>query len=331
MDPFTISAPIGSSYVFSHEIPQNTCFDKIAGADGYYISGPFGNMIFQEIRGMGLSAWYSQYLLNCPLTCRGEAKGPVIELYNMVTGYFDCDWKGIGRAVEKTKEGGMAYNWQVETKADFVSAGNYATFDFHFEKDFLIPYGNAYPKIDQLMNCAEKREAHRIDSTIRLDTDLQVILNQLKRFSGAGALRPRYLTLKAEEFLINACEQMHAEKRKKIAAVSGSLAGKAEEIEFIIRKKCCDPMSLAELAKMVASNVHYIGEAFKLRYGVTIFHYIRELRLEQAKQMLLDYPSMSLEAVAMETNYYDGTRFVKVFKKKYGITPDNFRKAGRIK
>src|SRR5580704_16522456 len=100
----------------------------------------------------------------------------------------------------------------------------------------------------------------------------------------------------------------------------------ASVIDRIIREKYCERLTLQILAKMAATNLHYVNLAFRQKYGITAFQLIRELRIEKAKALLVAEPDLTLEMIAILTQFHDGTRLIKVFKKKYGMTPDKYRK-----
>ena len=61
---------------------------------------------------------------------------------------------------------------------------------------------------------------------------------------------------------------------------------------------------------------------------MTIFQYLKMVRLEEAKNALLLVPALSLEVIALQTGYYDSAALINDFKKRFGVTPGDFRKTG---
>ena len=109
-----------------------------------------------------------------------------------------------------------------------------------------------------LLNDAENKRSGQIDTLLKPDADMRVIINHIRRMSCAPALQGRYLHLKTDEFLIGALDRMHAEKKERKFTLSASLIEKAEELEFIIRHRYSEPFMLTEISKMLATNVQYI-------------------------------------------------------------------------
>ena len=71
---------------------------------------------------------------------------------------------------------------------------------------------------------------------------------------------------------------------------------------------------------------------FKRRFakatGLSPMEYIHTLRLEEAKQML-EAGDLPVEAVANEVGYEDASFFGRLFRRKVGLTPAQYRKRFR--
>lgn len=85
-----------------------------------------------------------------------------------------------------------------------------------------------------------------------------------------------------------------------------------------------DDLSLEKVASIVYLNPVYFSQLFKQKTGQGFKEFVINLRLEQAKQLLMN-PKMKLADVAERIGYQDIRHFSQVFKKKYGVTPSEFR------
>ena len=63
---------------------------------------------------------------------------------------------------------------------------------------------------------------------------------------------------------------------------------------------------------------------FKQIVGKTINEYITEVRIEQARYMLLD-PSIKAYNICFRVGYYSPSYFSKIFRKYCGVTPMEYR------
>lgn len=72
--------------------------------------------------------------------------------------------------------------------------------------------------------------------------------------------------------------------------------------------------------------------SFKRRFaratGMSPLEYVHVLRLEESKQML-ETTDLPVEAVAMQTGYEDASFFSRLFRRKVGLTPAQYRKRFR--
>lgn len=80
--------------------------------------------------------------------------------------------------------------------------------------------------------------------------------------------------------------------------------------------------------KMMADEVYitptYLSSLFKKTKGVTIGQYLTELRIKRAKELLAD-PQWKLYQISEMVGYEDANYFGKIFKKKVGMLPSEYR------
>ncbi|MDQ0115981.1 response regulator [Paenibacillus harenae] len=86
-------------------------------------------------------------------------------------------------------------------------------------------------------------------------------------------------------------------------------------------------LSLEKVASIVYLNPVYFSQLFKQKTGLGFKEYVIGLRMEQAKQLLLN-PKLKLADVAERIGYQDIRHFSQLFRKKYGETPSEFRQKG---
>lgn len=80
------------------------------------------------------------------------------------------------------------------------------------------------------------------------------------------------------------------------------------------------PPSLLEMARMVGLNDYKLKAGFKEVFGMTVFGYLREKRLEKALD-LLEQGALNVGEVACAIGYSNPSHFTAAFKRKYGINP----------
>ena len=92
-----------------------------------------------------------------------------------------------------------------------------------------------------------------------------------------------------------------------------------------LQEHLAEEISLSLLAEEFHLSSQYISQLFKSEIGVGFLAYLTNIRMEQAKKLLLTTP-LSIADVAERSGYGDYRVFTKVFRKSEGITPSQYRR-----
>ena len=84
-------------------------------------------------------------------------------------------------------------------------------------------------------------------------------------------------------------------------------------------------VTIEQLADKLGAGVTTLKKSFKGVYGIPIYQYQKDLRLQKAQQLLLD-TTLSISAIAAEVGYANTTKFSVAFKKRFGVAPTKFKK-----
>jgi two-component system response regulator YesN len=103
------------------------------------------------------------------------------------------------------------------------------------------------------------------------------------------------------------------------------------KIKNYIRLNYANPrLSLAQISEANFMSVGYLCAFFKEKTGKTVNRYITEVRMEKAKELLMD-PGVKIDSIAKSVGYSDGNYFAKIFKKYTGYNPSEYREKVRMK
>jgi two-component system response regulator YesN len=91
-----------------------------------------------------------------------------------------------------------------------------------------------------------------------------------------------------------------------------------------IRTHFHEELSLEKVASVLFLNSVYFSQLFKQKTGQGFKEYVIHLRMERAKQMLHD-PRIKIADVAERIGYQDVRHFMQIFRKKYALTPTEYR------
>lgn len=97
-----------------------------------------------------------------------------------------------------------------------------------------------------------------------------------------------------------------------------------EKTYKFIQEHLAQSISLEETANFVNVNPFYLSKLFKEETGTNFIDYVTDLRLEKAKELLKE-GKLSIKELSCATGYPDQNYFSKLFRKKFGVTPTEFR------
>jgi len=156
--------------------------------------------------------------------------------------------------------------------------------------------------------------------------EMQVILQQILQCPYRGAIKQMYLEGKVLELMALQFTQFAAAH----SAVPDQVPLKANEIEClhhareILMQQFERPPSILALARQVGLNDCKLKQGFRQMFGTTVFGYLREYRLEQARLLLAD-GQLNVQEVARAIGYTHAGHFASAFKRKFGVNPKAYQ------
>ena len=94
--------------------------------------------------------------------------------------------------------------------------------------------------------------------------------------------------------------------------------------EYILNNYSGEALGVPKIAERFHFSANYVNGIFKSQTGETIPSFISNLRLSKAKSLLTE-TKMSVGDIALEVGYSRLTYFSRIFKKKYNISPIEYR------
>ena len=112
--------------------------------------------------------------------------------------------------------------------------------------------------------------------------------------------------------------------RSESAEINSKKSVWGDVIEFI-DQHFSEKITIELIAKNFFFNPAYLGRAFRDYYKMSIKDYIKEKRIKQALELLIE-TSMTVESIAAQVGYASRTRFYADFEEIIGKRPNNVRK-----
>ena len=113
-------------------------------------------------------------------------------------------------------------------------------------------------------------------------------------------------------------------------AVKGELSRADSETLLRVRRQIdegfLEPVTIAELSKQHFMCKSKLREIFRKHYGITIYQYMLNRRMEHACE-LLSAPDAQVKDIAGLVGYSNISHFSDAFRKKFGCTPSEYKRS----
>ncbi|RTE11785.1 response regulator [Paenibacillus whitsoniae] len=109
--------------------------------------------------------------------------------------------------------------------------------------------------------------------------------------------------------------------KKAAVSHSNAIIAKAKQL---LEQQFAQNITLQSIADQLQIHPVWLSQLFKKEAGINFLDYVTDLRVEQSKKLLRD-SQMKIYEIAESVGYQDLQYFGKVFKKRTGQTPKEFR------
>lgn len=113
------------------------------------------------------------------------------------------------------------------------------------------------------------------------------------------------------------------------ASQKNTISAEAETVKNYIDSHINENISIKSLAELVYLSESQIIRIFKSNFGKTPYDYILDLKIENAKKLLLN-TNMLIKEIAFNLSFCDEHYFSDLFKRKTGKTPSAFKRESKL-
>lgn len=159
---------------------------------------------------------------------------------------------------------------------------------------------------------------------LHLTPEINAILNSMENSTHTGFCGKLFLESKVIELLAIQLSQFELLQAQPKPLLKPDELDRMEEIRSILINNMDRQLSLRTLAHMVGTNEFNLKKQFKAAYGTTVYGYLNQYKMEQAKAMLIQGDSRISE-VSGKMGYKHATHFTNAFKKYFGYLPNKIK------
>ncbi len=154
---------------------------------------------------------------------------------------------------------------------------------------------------------------------------MAVVLSQILQAKVHPSMRDLYLKGKVYELLslfFNVTEEDTAAEQCPFLLDEENVR-RIRKAKTILLERMTDPPTIDALAIEIGLNNKKLKEGFKQLYGETVYAYLLDHKMEEARRML-EARQYNVNEVGLKLGYSTASHFIAAFKKKFGTTPKKY-------
>lgn len=101
--------------------------------------------------------------------------------------------------------------------------------------------------------------------------------------------------------------------------------GKMEEAIAYIRKNYQKDLNMAMVSNHISVSYSFFSQAFKEYTGTNFIHYLKEIRISRAKELLVT-TELHIAEIGLRVGFENEKHFMKVFRSMVGVSPTEYRR-----
>jgi len=299
-------------------------------------------------------------IYTCIINCNSmEELTQTNEVFNKIQQIFDADKEyynviiGIGDLIYNLQELHMSYNTAMTAiqnrsndnmlqrlPSDKTSMGNGVLYTLYDQQKLIncvksgnpenliaavsdildtnikmgISFDSAKVLYQQLLTTGIQylnEQGENINSLENVNT-IKAILNGQDVFTNIDNSKSFFSKFYDEVMLICASKYMH----KNVDLV--------EKITEYVNERYSEDLCLDQIADDLMVSMKYVSRIFKQKTGVNLTDYIYDVRVDKAKE-LLKTTNLKINEISSKVGIESRTTFLRVFKKRTGVTPNEYR------
>ena len=288
-----------------------------------YFSEPWlGDGSYKEIFFQGMHIGYGDFHLSNATSVKFFSDFETVEMHFALSGHTLVRDSFSSATFEFTGgQHNIVYASGFNGTSD-LDGGGLKTFEVNLLPSFFtrhLPEGHLlFKNFKQAID--QKCNALLGSSNYPITAQMFIVMHEIMKCERSGEFKKLFVESKVIELLLLQLEQIVQYDERPFSKLAGKDIEKMYEVRELLIKKMSHSHSLRTLASAVGTNEFTLKKGFKEIFGKTVFQYLNELKMNHAKEKLIN-DDLSVSEISAMVGYKNPQHFSTAFKKHYGVTP----------
>ena len=159
---------------------------------------------------------------------------------------------------------------------------------------------------------------------LHITPQMLLIIREILNTQRKGIFKKMLIEAKVLELLMLQLEQISSHQCDVFCNLKKADVEKIYAVKEIIMNNLSAPGSLIDLAQQVGTNDFTLKKGFKEVFGTTVFGFWNEMKMQEAKRLLLEQ-SLTVAEVSEQIGYKNPQHFSTAFKRYFGTSPSQLK------
>ncbi|MGD1848323.1 MAG: helix-turn-helix transcriptional regulator [Salibacteraceae bacterium] len=212
-----------------------------------------------------------------------------------------------------------------------MNATNFEVFEVNLSPHFFQKYLPEDVHIFERFRDAitRKKSGALAKDNLPITPAMTLIIQQIMNCERTGMYKKIFLEAKVVELLLLQLEHLETGQSNPAPVdLKRSDIEKLYAVKELLESETEQSYTLLGLARKVGTNEFTLKKGFKSLFGTTVFNFWHDIKMDKARQLLLDH-GWTIAEVSDAVGYKHAHHFSNAFKKKYGVAPSQL-KQGRL-
>lgn len=328
--PITVYDNLGQQYIIGNPVNMLNLDLALVKESKETYSYPFGDAEITQIAFSGIFIVYGDVLVKYNrLRIQSYDEPDYVEMHFSISGGGIMEnYLTRKRTTIKSNQHNLIYAPDFDGVAEFITDQKSRFFEVHFTKEYFAELTKDSSPL--LMKFAENIMNNKwielSKENLPISLAMHNCINDVMNCKFTGGLKLLFLQSKCVELLALQAQAFELALKETNNTIVKSNYDKDRIYfarEYLI-ENASKPPSLTELAKIAGINEFKLKRGFKETFQNTVFGYLSDHKLTQAKDMLAS-GSVAIKQIAFDLGYSSVQHFSNAFSKKFGISPGKVR------
>ena len=296
----------------------------IPGSRSLTASGEQGTMILQEFTAESYNIQFSNFYFFQRIKLLFAPNNAFLQVPFSIRNKFVFKGKEIRNLEIKQDQHAVLHMPGINLEALFEKEKEYQLFDVHYPDKIINELIPSYPQLNSFLYRIKKGKPFIFTKPSKSTGKAKDIVQQILRSPYEKNLQKYFFDKKIKEYLFLIFFHEFSSQSDRIV-LDQEETKKMADIEKMLTQNLDQYIPVPDLARKAHMNENKLQAAFKQQFGKNVFEYHREVRLEEAKRLILEERKQIKEVFSI-VGYKSITAFITEFKKYFGYTPGSIKK-----